>query len=87
MFRDLEQALLSDFVVNQPALFGCPCIVPQDPAEWADKTKEAIKELVGHFPGKASQIKGVSFSGQMHGLVLLNGKGEVLRNAILWNDT
>lgn len=59
----------------------------QDPAEWADKTKEAIKELVGHFPGKASQIKGVSFSGQMHGLVLLNGKGEVLRNAILWNDT
>ncbi|MEC1233055.1 FGGY family carbohydrate kinase, partial [Bacillus paralicheniformis] len=59
----------------------------QDPAEWADKTKEAIKELVMHFPGKASQIKGISFSGQMHGLVLLNGKGEVLRNAILWNDT
>lgn len=40
-----------------------------------------------HFPGKSSQIKGISFSGQMHGLVLLNGKGEVLRNAILWNDT
>jgi len=59
----------------------------QDPAEWAVKTKEAIKELVMHFPGEASQIKGISFSGQMHGLVLLNGKGEVLRNAILWNDT
>ncbi|ATH93667.1 xylulokinase [Bacillus glycinifermentans] len=59
----------------------------QDPREWAEKTKEAIKELVGGHRGGADEIKGISFSGQMHGLVLLDGKGEVLRNAILWNDT
>ena len=32
-------------------------------------------------------IEGISFSGQMHGLVLLDEKNELLRNAILWNDT
>src|SRR5699024_11269240 len=33
------------------------------------------------------EIEGLSFSGQMHGLVLLDEQHEVLRNAILWNDT
>src|SRR5699024_8243574 len=32
-------------------------------------------------------IEGISFSGQMHGLVLLDEHHEVLRDAILWNDT
>ena len=32
-------------------------------------------------------IEGISFSGQMHGLVLLDENNEVLRHAILWNDT
>ena len=32
-------------------------------------------------------IEGISFSGQMHGLVLLDKEKNVLRNAILWNDT
>ncbi|MFT0801768.1 xylulokinase [Bacillus swezeyi] len=59
----------------------------QDPREWAEKTKAAIKELIENARVEAAQIKGISFSGQMHGLVLLNREGEVLRNAILWNDT
>ncbi|MEK4271298.1 xylulokinase [Bacillus sp. FSL W8-0940] len=59
----------------------------QDPREWAEKTKEAVKELVENHRGEAGEIKGISFSGQMHGLVLLDGQGAVLRNAILWNDT
>ena len=32
-------------------------------------------------------VKGMSFSGQMHGLVIVDKDGHVLRNAILWNDT
>ena len=34
-----------------------------------------------------SEVEGLSFSGQMHGLVLVDGEGAVLRPAILWNDT
>ncbi|WP_202077660.1 xylulokinase [Caldalkalibacillus salinus] len=59
----------------------------QAPQEWVDKTTEAIKTLVNQMEGHVDQIEGISFSGQMHGLVLLNEDHHVLREAILWNDT
>ncbi|MCS0825713.1 xylulokinase [Cytobacillus firmus] len=59
----------------------------QDPGEWVDKTVAALKELTEQFDGSAEDIQGISFSGQMHGLVLLDEENKVLRNAILWNDT
>jgi xylulokinase len=59
----------------------------QEPHEWVDKTVDALKELVEQFDGIVSDIEGISFSGQMHGLVLLDEENNVLRNAILWNDT
>ncbi len=59
----------------------------QDPEQWVQKTSEALSELVMSFNGDLKDIEGISFSGQMHGLVLLDEKNEVLRNAILWNDT
>lgn len=59
----------------------------QDPREWIEQTTEGLKELVGQFDGDPSAIEGISFSGQMHGLVLLDENHRVLRNAILWNDT
>jgi len=59
----------------------------QRPEEWVEKTTLALKELVARFTGNADDIEGISFSGQMPGLVLLNEEREVLRNAILWNDT
>ncbi|MDQ0255914.1 xylulokinase [Evansella vedderi] len=59
----------------------------QDPNEWVEKTTAALKELVKQFNGEVTAIEGISFSGQMHGLVLLDGEKEVLRHAILWNDT
>lgn len=59
----------------------------QDPNEWVEKTTAALKELVSNFDGDVTDIEGISFSGQMHGLVLLDDNNEVLRNAILWNDT
>src|SRR5690625_1329238 len=59
----------------------------QNPEDWVTQTVTGLKELVETFPGDASEIEGLSFSGQMHGLVLLDENNEVLRNAILWNDT
>ena len=59
----------------------------QNPEEWVEKTVAALAELVAHFDGSAADIEGISFSGQMHGLVLLDQNNQVLRNAILWNDT
>lgn len=59
----------------------------QDPEQWVEKTTEAITELISDFGGQISDIEGISFSGQMHGLVVLDKDKRVLRNAILWNDT
>lgn len=59
----------------------------QDPEEWVSQTVSALKELTGRFKGDSEEIEGLSFSGQMHGLVLLDNNHEVVRPAILWNDT
>lgn len=59
----------------------------QNPEEWVTQTEAALKELVKRFSEDPSAIEGISFSGQMHGLVLLDENKNVLRNAILWNDT
>ncbi|WP_010677610.1 xylulokinase [Bacillus timonensis] len=59
----------------------------QNPEEWVEKTTAGLKELIAQFDGDVKDIEGISFSGQMHGLVLLDQENHVLRNAILWNDT
>lgn len=59
----------------------------QNPDHWVEQTIAGLKELVRVFPGEVDNIEGISFSGQMHGLVLLDDENQVLRNAILWNDT
>lgn len=59
----------------------------QDPEEWVSKTVEALAELMTRSDVDPADVEGLSFSGQMHGLVLLDREQNVLRNAILWNDT
>ena len=45
---------------------------------------EGIKELTAECD--KSQVAGISFGGQMHGLVILDKDDQVIRPAILWND-
>lgn len=59
----------------------------QNPEDWVTQTTKAIRELLKQSEITAAQIEGLSYSGQMHGLVLLDEKNEVLRPAMLWNDT
>ena len=55
----------------------------QNPTDWFWAVKEGLKELAA---GAAEKIAGISFGGQMHGLVILDKDDNVLRPAILWND-
>lgn len=59
----------------------------QNPEDWVTGTTTAIKKLLASQELAASDIEGISYSGQMHGLVLLDQNHQVLRPAILWNDT
>ncbi len=67
-----------------PLYFPNPGWSEQEPQDWLTQSIAGIKELVKDFDG--SQVKGISFGGQMHGLVVLDEQDEVLRPAILWND-
>ncbi|CAJ1229622.1 xylulose kinase [Levilactobacillus zymae] len=59
----------------------------QNPEDWVSGTTVAIVRLILTDHLAAEDIEGLSFSGQMHGLVLLDENKKVLRPAILWNDT
>ena len=54
----------------------------QQPEEWLAATRDVIARL----RAETSEILGIGFSGQMHGLVCLDADGSVIRPAILWND-
>lgn len=56
----------------------------QNPQHWFDQSIKGIKELVEPFD--KSQVAGISFGGQMHGLVVLDKNDDIIRPAILWND-
>jgi xylulokinase len=58
----------------------------QDPAEWWSAAAVAIRAALAEARAKGSAVAAVGLTGQMHGLVLLDESGQVLRPAILWND-
>ena len=58
----------------------------QDPEHWWQATIAGITQVLAGANVEPGRIAGVGLTGQMHGLVMLDGGGEVLRPAILWND-
>ena len=58
----------------------------QDPREWWEAVSVSIRSVLQQAGIAGEQIGAVGLTGQMHGLVLLDEVGTVLRPAILWND-
>lgn len=54
-----------------------------DPNDWWQAVGEATQEALSEH---AAEVEGIGLSGQMHGVVLCDEKGQALRNAILWAD-
>ena len=48
--------------------------------------KETITDLVKRYPEESAKIHGISYSGQMHGLVMIGADGKLILNAIIWAD-
>ena len=67
-----------------PLYFPHPGWSEQKPEDWFEKSIEGIKELTEECD--KDQVAGISFGGQMHGLVALDKEDHVIRPAILWND-
>ncbi|MEJ2749524.1 MAG: FGGY family carbohydrate kinase, partial [Anaerolineae bacterium] len=58
----------------------------QRPELWWEATVNSIRQVLAGSGVAATAVKGIGLTGQMHGLVLLDKNGDVLRPAILWND-
>lgn len=58
----------------------------QDPLDWWNAVCGTTKAVIAKAGISASEIKGVGLSGQMHGLVMLDKSGNVLRKSIIWCD-
>ncbi len=63
-----------------------PLWAEQDPRLWWDGTCAAVRRVIEESGVDPASIAAVGLTGQMHGLVVTDGMGDVLRPAILWND-
>ena len=63
-----------------------PLWTEQDPRLWWDATVAAVREVLRDLGISGAEIEAIGLTGQMHGAVLLDHRGEVVRPAILWND-
>jgi len=59
----------------------------QKPEEWYNNAKQAISKIGKSSPHGLKQIKAIGITYQMHGLVLIDKNGEVLRPSIIWCDS
>ena len=67
-----------------PIYFPHPGWSEQKPEDWFAGTMDGLKELLAGC--EKEQVAGISFGGQMHGLVILDKNDQVIRPALLWND-
>lgn len=84
LLMDSEGVVKNIVSKEYPLYFPNPGWSEQKPQDWYINTIEGIKELLKNFD--RSKVAGISFGGQMHGLVMLDEQDRVIRPAILWND-
>jgi len=76
--------ILNSVTRDYPLIFPRPGWCEQDANEWWNAFVPAVKSLLdGH---DLDEVKAIGLGGQMHGLVILDDKDELIRPVILWND-
>ena len=84
LLMDSEGKIQNIVSKEYPLYFPHPGWSEQKPEDWLEQTYAGIEELLAN--ADKSQVAGISFGGQMHGLVILDKEDKVIRPAILWND-
>jgi xylulokinase len=83
---DANGTITASATTEYPMFTPQPLWSEQNPADWWSATVTSIQQVLQQSGVNANQVAGVGLTGQMHGLVLLDAEGEVLRPCILWND-
>ena len=87
VLMNAEQQVLASASVNLSINRSQQGYSEQDPASWWAATCDTLDQLAVSHGMALSQVKGIGLSGQMHGATLLDKSDNILRPAILWNDT
>ena len=80
---DADGSIVKSESRDYPVYYPHPGWSEQDPADWVKAMREVLSVLGS---GVENDVKGISFGGQMHGLVVLDADDNVIRPCILWND-
>ena len=79
--------IVGDATAEHPVSYPKPGWAEQHPEDWWKSTVAAVAAATRHDAALRTRIEAIGLSGQMHGLVALDAAGEVVRPAILWNDS
>ena len=83
---DTEGKVCSLAGEEYPILYPEPNAAEQNPDHWWEATCRTIHKILQETTISPSSIAGIGLSGQMHGLVAIDGKGKLLHPAIIWVD-
>ena len=83
---DESGAILASSSAEYPCEHPYPGWSEQDPESWWRATVSTVRGVLTKGNLKPADIAAIGLSGQMHGSVFLDDKGEVVRPALLWND-
>lgn len=83
---DEEGRVLSRATREYPVCNPFPGWSEQNPADWWEAVKATLVEVSREVEAQGYVVSGIGLTGQMHGLVLLDEAGNVLRPCIMWND-
>lgn len=78
--------ILANATIEYPLYSPKPGWSEQDPVDWWDATVKSVRKVMKSARLKPADVGGLGLSGQMHGSVFLDKKGDVIRKALLWND-
>jgi len=83
---DAAGAVEARSTTEYPIFMPQPLWAEQDPADWWAASVTSIRRVLGESSVRPGEIAGVGLTGQMHGMVLLDAQGQILRPCIMWND-
>lgn len=84
---DLKGKVVTSANEDYPLLTPKPGWTEQNPEDWWQAAKKGIRTILKTSKIKPESIKGIGFSGQMHGSVFLDKDHQVVRPCLLWNDS
>jgi len=79
-------SVIASSTTEYPTMSPAPLWSEQDPEDWWRASCQSFQKVLAIAKIAPDKIRGIGLTGQMHGLVLLDKSGKVLRPCIMWND-